>query len=970
MAIMIRPELLLSLPPNMRAQLAACHPRVAACAFASSDPPQAQLGSGGGTAHLLHAAWQARSSGSPFEQWITAGQKIALHGGGESRRLPAYASIGKLFIPIPVLRWARGQRLGQTLLDLNLPFLEHAFHAAGPSARLMIASGDVLLRSNERLRNLPDADVVLLGMWASPEVAQNYGVMFVHRHNAQRLATFLQKPTPDEIRERSRNTPFLIDIGAWLLSQRATACLMSKCGWHAAKQRFADGDVPQNYDLYGQWALHLGEHPRMHDSDVSALSVAVAPIEAGEFYHFGTSADLIESMYALQNIVRDQTRLGPVPSLAQPRQFIQDAAFDAPLRRQANESLWVENSCIPKTWSLGQRHVLTGVPDNDWALNLPDGTCLDFSAFTETSVAVRAYGFSDRFRGAIADDGTRWLERPAMHWFRDRGISLDEADISPSIDLQLAPLFPVLDQADVTEGFIQWLISPQANCHDADTDYRLQWLSASRVSAREISHSAVLQKQYADRAACRRSALPVMAAHGARSVFYKLDLHDTAKEYAAGEAALPAAWDAKDDVLLAIHDRMFRAQVRKRRGESDWQAEERECFRLLEEAVVAPYRRRPRIPECQLGSDQIVWARSPVRVDLAGGWTDTPPYCLEHGGSVVNVALDLNGQPPVQAFARRCDECSITIRSIDLGISETLTDYDQIGNYRGLESGFSVAKAALALCGFHPNFNGEAFGSLAEQLDRFGGGVDVSMLAAIPKGSGLGTSSILAGTLLGSLSELCGFNWDTQELAARVSAVEQMLGSGGGWQDQLGGLLRGAKMLQTSPGMNQHASVRWLPIDFFESPEFVERGLLYYTGITRVAHDVLGEIVRGMFLNEPGRLEVLAEIGANAGDCFDAAQRCHLDDFAETIARSWELNKRLDSGTNPAEVEQLVQRIAPRSAGFKLAGAGGGGFVYIIAKDRQQALDLRTELEAAPPNARARFVEMTVSRTGLQVTRS
>ena len=57
--------------------------------------------------------------------------------------------------------------------------------------------------------------------------------------------------------------------------------------------------------------------------------------------------------------------------------------------------------------------------------------------------------------------------------------------------------------------------------------------------------------------------------------------------------------------------------------------------------------------KCAVKLDQIVWARSPVRLDLAGGWTDTPPYTNRYGGAVVNVAVDLNGQSPIQVFVRR-----------------------------------------------------------------------------------------------------------------------------------------------------------------------------------------------------------------------------------------------------------------------------------------------------------------------------
>ena len=171
-------------------QLADCQPEVARRAFVTHDPPLDQLGSGGGTAHVLHQAWKhRRENGERFNDWIACGQRIVIHGGGECRRLPAYAAVGKLFIPIPVLRWSRGQRLGQTLLDLNEPFLREVYAQSGESARVMIASGDVLLRSSDRIQKLPDVDVVLLGMWAAPEVAQDYGVLFCDRHDPGRLTT-------------------------------------------------------------------------------------------------------------------------------------------------------------------------------------------------------------------------------------------------------------------------------------------------------------------------------------------------------------------------------------------------------------------------------------------------------------------------------------------------------------------------------------------------------------------------------------------------------------------------------------------------------------------------------------------------------------------------------------------------------------------------------------------------------------
>lgn len=967
------PELLLSLPPIMCQQLADYHPDLANRSFATFDPPNAQLGSGGGTAHVLHQAWknaQGNSKSASFGDWVNSGQRVVLHGGGESRRLPAYAAIGKLLMPFPVLRWSRGQRLGQTLLDMNEPFLQQTFEQSAESARVLIASGDVLLRSKTSIPKLPDADVVLLGMWAAPEVAQNYGVMFCDRSDPEQLITFLQKPHPDEIRDRSREIPFLIDIGVWLLSERAVRCLMTKCGWQNDQCKFTTDDLPDNYDLYGQWSQHFGSQPVCEDAEVSELSVAVAPIDDGEFYHFGTTNDLVESMYALQNISTDHSQLGAYNSLAQPKQFIQDSYFGAPRRRQGNEGLWVERSHIPETWTLGRRNMLTGVPKNDWKLTLDDGVCLDFVPVGKNEMAIRPYGYSDRFRGAVSDEATQWLEQSANKWFSDREIDWKEAGITPETDLQLASLFPVVDADSIESGFVSWLVSNDPSSLAANDAHRTKWLNSPRLSARELCQQVDLPRIKETRLAFQRDALPLMIKHGKRSIFYNLDLLDTAKSFADSDKPLPPAADATGEIMLAVHDRMFRSEVLKRRGGESWQTEEAAAFRFLEEAILEPYLREVVIPKNQLAMDQIVWARSPARVDLAGGWTDTPPYCLEHGGSVVNIALDLNGQPPIQAFSRRTDDLSITIRSIDLGISEKVETYEQLGSYREVGSGFTIAKAALCLCGFHPDFNGGKFDSLADQLKSFGGGIDLSMLAAIPKGSGLGTSSILSGTVLGALNDQCGFHWDSQALAARVTAVEQMLGTGGGWQDQVGGIFPGAKLFETRPGMVQTPAVRWLPNDFFLSNEYANRAMLYYTGITRRAHSVLGEIVRGMFLNDPVRLNVLAEIGANSRRCFDAVQRFNFEDFAASIDRSWQLNQALDSGTNPPEVAHMIESIAPHVSALKLAGAGGGGFMYLIAKDATHAQQLRKQLESDPPNDRARFVNMSISTGGLQVTRS
>jgi len=82
------------------------------------------------------------------------------------------------------------------------------------------------------------------------------------------------------------------------------------------------------------------------------------------------------------------------------------------------------------------------------------------------------------------------------------------------------------------------------------------------------------------------------------------------------------------------------------------------------------------------------------------------------------------------------------------------------------------------------------------------------------------------------------------------------------------------------------------------------------------------------------------------------------------------MNCALDSGVNPPEVEQIITSVAPHLSAVKLAGAGGGGFVFFVAQDPAAALEIQRVLHENPPNDRARFVSMSLSATGLEVTRS
>ncbi|MCF6335094.1 MAG: hypothetical protein L3J12_05085 [Spirochaetales bacterium] len=106
----------------------------------------------------------------------------------------------------------------------------------------------------------------------------------------------------------------------------------------------------------------------------------------------------------------------------------------------------------------------------------------------------------------------------------------------------------------------------------------------------------------------------------------------------------------------------------------------------------------------------------------------------------------------------------------------------------------------------------------------------------------MGTSSNLAATILGGLSDFCNLGWDSFEICNRTLGLEQLLTTGGGWQDQYGGVIPGVKLLETMSGWDQSPRIRWLPDTLFTNPEYQSSMLLYYTGITRIAKTCLQKL--------------------------------------------------------------------------------------------------------------------------------
>ncbi len=858
---------LLSLPPNL---VDAFHDVTGLNReeyFATCDPVGHRLGSGGGTTWLLEEACRAEAASS-FDEWLSSEKRILIHAGGQSKRLPSYAVSGKVLMPLPVFRWERGQKLSQNLLSVQLPLYEKMMAMAPENIHTMVVSGDVLIRATQPLQPIPEADVVCYGLWLDASIAKNHGVFVSSRQTPSVLKQMLQKPSVQTLTEIQKDHFFLTDIGVWLLSDKAVKLL--------AKRSSADqGNLSplttnpsplKEYDLYGEFGCALGTDPTKPDGEISDLSVAIVPLNGGEFYHFGTSKEMISSTLRLQNLVNDQREIMHLDRKPHPSIFVQNAVTKIGFTEE-NSDIWIENSYVGEKWHLTHDHVITGVPENDWEICLEPGECIDVVPVGESDYEVRRY-------------------------------KIDEP-----------------------------------------------------LNSNELAERANLRRLFAQRSEYRKQNWSELAKNWNHSVFYQLDLADAAFEFEKNHIPMPPALPEDAPLMTRIHDAMFRGDSEK-------------AFALLREGLCSvPASRQEQKPVLSVADDQIVWGRSPVRIDIAGGWTDTPPYCLMEGGHVINLAIELNGQPPLQTYVRPSKEPRIVLRSIDLGAVEVVETTEQLTDFMHVGSPFSIPKAALVLAGFGRQ-------NLKQELEAFGAGIELTLLSAIPAGSGLGTSSILASTVLGALNDFCGLGWDKNEIGRRTLILEQMLTTGGGWQDQFGGVLGGVKLLQTGKGFHQSPQVRWLPNDLWTQPEYKACHLLYYTGITRTAKSILAEIVRRMFLNHGDELRLLREMKEHTMDMYEAIQQNDFARMGMLVRKTWQQNQQLDNGTNPPAVAALTDLIDDLCLGYKLPGAGGGGYLYMIAKDPEAAVRIKQILGEHRLNKNARFVDMTLSTSGLQISRS
>ncbi len=769
-------------------------------------------------------------------------------------------------------------------------------------------------------------------------------------------------------------------------------------------------------DTYGQAVAQAGS--AMEANHLNRLYDALQPIEFSveilshcEFLHFGTTSQILTSGYRLQAADEGVSRIESPLMLC---------SLQGPSGGVTGQGSWLEACRIDAPCRLGGRNVVVGL-DVQSELVLPDGACLDVLAGRDRSGQdvwfVRCYGVDDPIKPALGE-GARLANQELGQWMTSAGLEADDlwpADTpAENRSLWTARLFPAVGDHQQYNRWL-WMFDPAS----ATVDQKRELAAADRYSLEQIALQADQDAYHARRARLRAGQIhtALRRLFGSDSEFSAaelawamrhsddptglvMDLFGEARYQAGDQQARPGLGafavsrilhsigraleicreDGSASALLRALPQRMRPEMRVWLGEQGIEIRAADAAQVadqLRDAAFAVHSRtivssgadKDAPPRSALRRDEIVWGRAPARLDLGGGWSDTPPYTLERGGSVINAAVDLNGQPPIHCYARVIGEPVIRIASIDLGQRVEVASLDDLWDYRSPTSEFALAKAALAISGFSPHaadWPGDA--TLARMLDLFGGGIELTTLAAIPKGSGLGTSSMVGSVILAVIQRLFGRQVTRDRLFHGVLRLEQALTTGGGWQDQIGGSVDGVKVATTEPGLIPEARIHYVPTDVLDPHRNGGTTLLYYTGITRLAKNILQQVVGRYLDRDRAAMATLRRIQALAPRVADAMSRKDLPSFGRLIAEAWQLNKQLDPESSNERIEQLLSRVEDRLLGAKLLGAGGGGFLLMVCRSPEHAQSVRKELTDDPPNDLARFFDFAISDQGLVVT--
>jgi len=305
-----------------------------------------------------------------------------------------------------------------------------------------------------------------------------------------------------------------------------------------------------------------------------------------------------------------------------------------------------------------------------------------------------------------------------------------------------------------------------------------------------------------------------------------------------------------------------------------------------------------------------ILGKAPLRLGLAGGGTDVPPYCDEFGGQVLNATISL--------FAR----VSIRPKKSE-GVTIELVDIGEKLSYTTLPLPMDGPDVLLAGC---YNYLREL---ATQNKDR---PCIISSWLDVPPGSGLGSSSTLMVAAVGALSKWFGIEFSKDEIADVAFYIERIfLKFAGGKQDQYAATFGGFNFLEFGPGEN--VKVDRLNLSPSVINKLESHMIIANLGTSRISSLIIEEQQKNIKQKNEIVFEAMDKLKQYAREMKRGLESGDIEIVGKLLDAGWRFKKKLARSISSREIDLLVEWLLKKGAsGVKISGAGGGGFIIISTK--------------------------------------
>ena len=648
------------------------------------DPEGKRVGSGGATFQVMrYIADQEPERENPFKNR----RILVIHSGGDSKRVPQYSAIGKLFSPVP--RELPDGR-SSTLFD------EFIVGMSGVPSRIqegmLVLSGDVLLLFNPLQIDAQFDGAAAISIKEPVATGKNHGVFLNDGHDY--VKCFLHKQTEERLREmgavnKAGNVD--LDTGAVLFGSALLQALfrLISTGGKVDEKKFRQFcNEEARISFYGDFLYPLANDSTLEDfykeaaegqlnealhecrtqiwNAIHHFSMKLLCLSPAEFIHFGTTRELRS---LVTKDVQDYEFLDwkmQVNSAVQKEGFAAHNAYVGS-RAKIGKEAYLENCYILGNSEVGDGTVLSHVRIMD--RKIPEQIVMHGIELTGGKKVIRIYGVPDNPKGKYPGE-VSFLGTTLNQFMAQNKVTKEELWKGEETYLWFADLYPVcddwedaLDMAEIIykmahgtatkEEISRWRETERMslyssfNAADIEASCDQERFLENRILARCFIRKLEQGMYYAE-------ALKIFGKRGISKEIFKLLIEDAAE----------ADFSLKIRIYHAVS--CYMKKTRTIYDDLHYDALENDCFGTIQEAIYEEAEKKlPDSAGYRIVKDQVDIAL-PVRVNWGGGWTDTPPHCNEKGGVVLNAAMKLRGIYPVQITVKRLDELHVEFESKDI----------------------------------------------------------------------------------------------------------------------------------------------------------------------------------------------------------------------------------------------------------------------------------------------------------------